>query len=46
VRLADVNGLDLSPPETEVVTAMLALASGNATEEELAAWVRRHAAPM
>ncbi len=42
VIILGLNGLDMSPPETEVVTAILSLASGNVTEEELAAWVRRH----
>ena len=46
VMFLGLNGLDLSPPETEVVTAMLSLASRNATEEELEAWVRRHAVPV
>jgi len=37
-----LNGRDLAAPEAEVVTVMLALAAGDLTEEELAAWLRSH----
>ncbi|ELR97773.1 type II toxin-antitoxin system death-on-curing family toxin [Gloeocapsa sp. PCC 73106] len=36
-----VNGIDLILREAEVVTTMLALASGEMSEEELAAWLQK-----
>ena len=36
------NGLDLSASETNVVAAMLALASGELKESEFAAWLREN----
>ncbi len=38
----DLNGWSLEAPEPEVVQTMLTVASGELTERELAAWVRRH----
>lgn len=35
-----LNGLKFEAPEPEVVTAMLAVASGKSTEAELADWLR------
>ena len=35
-----LNGLDFVAPEDEVVERMLALASGNLDEEEVAEWIR------
>jgi death-on-curing protein len=37
-----INGVDLSASNAEVVTVFLTLASGNLTEDELAAWIRKH----
>lgn len=37
-----LNGLDLRAAESEVVTTIVALASGSLTEEDLAGWVRAH----
>lgn len=36
----DLNGWDFEAEEPEVVTAMLALASGGSRESDLAAWIR------
>lgn len=36
-----VNGIDLIVPEAEVVTIMLALAAGEMSEEQLAAWLQK-----
>jgi death-on-curing protein len=38
----ELNGWALEAPEPEVVRMMLAVASGELPEEELAAWVRTH----
>jgi death-on-curing protein len=38
----EVNGFHLEAPEPEVVRVMLAFASGELTQAELAAWVREH----
>lgn len=38
----DINGWSLQAPEPEVVQAMLAVASGELAEADLAAWVREH----
>ena len=35
-----LNGLELTAPETEVVTTMVALASGTLDENALADWIR------
>jgi death-on-curing protein len=36
----ELNGVELRAPEDEVVTAMLGLAAGELSEDELAAWLR------
>ena len=38
--LLGLNGWEIEAPEQEVVTVMLALAAGEAGEEELASWLR------
>ena len=38
----ELNGWELDAPEPGVVSIMLAVAAGEATEPELAEWVRRH----
>lgn len=38
----ELNGWALEAPEPEVVRTMLAVASGDLSQEELAAWVRTH----
>jgi len=38
----ELNGWELDAPEPEVVSIMLAVAAGEATEPELAEWVRQH----
>lgn len=40
-----LNGRSLEAPEVDAVVTMLKLASGNLTEEELAAWFLAHTAP-
>lgn len=42
VVFLELNGLILKADETEVVTAMLALAAGQLSENELATWLREH----
>ncbi len=37
-----LNGLRIEAPEEEVVAIILALASGNLEETDLAAWIRQH----
>ena len=37
-----LNGLEFTAAETEVVTTMVALASGQLDEDALADWIRRH----
>ncbi len=37
-----LNGLEIQAPEDEVVSVMMALASGELGEEELAWWLRAH----
>jgi death-on-curing protein len=37
-----VNGYELTATDAEVVTEIVALASGNVTELALAAWIREH----
>lgn len=39
-----LNGWVFAAPESEVVTAMLALADGKSKEADLAAWIRRRCA--
>lgn len=39
----DLNGLELDAPEPDVVQMMLAIAAGELSEAELAAWSREHA---
>ena len=41
----ELNGWELDAPEPEVVRIMLAVAAGEATEPELADWVRQHLVP-
>ncbi len=41
----ELCGFDLEAPEAEVVRVMLAAASGELPEPELADWVRQHLAP-
>jgi death-on-curing protein len=40
-----LNGLRIDAPEEEVVGLMLALASGELDESELASWLRGHTSP-
>lgn len=40
-----VNGYELIATDADVVTTMMALASGKLTEEELAGWLREHRKP-
>jgi death on curing protein len=40
----ELNGVELKADEPEVVTVMLALAAGEMSEEQLAAWVRTRTA--
>ena len=40
----ELNGVELEADEAEVVTAMLGLAAGELSEEQLAAWVRTRSA--
>lgn len=42
----DLNGWSLEAPESEVVHVMLALASGELSEAELAIWVQAHLQPI
>lgn len=42
VVFLELNGLRFKADETEVVTVMLALAAGELSEKELAAWLRAH----
>ena len=37
-----INGRELNASDAEVVTEMLALAAGNVSEAQLAAWIRKH----
>ena len=37
-----INGLALEATDADVVTEILALAGGTVSEDELAAWIRRH----
>ena len=40
-----LNGLRIEAPEEEVVTVILALASGDLDEPDLAAWIRQNVTP-
>ncbi len=42
VAFLDLNGVELTASNTEVLTAMLALAAGEVTEAELARWIDAH----
>lgn len=42
----ELNGQRLGADDADCVTTILALAAGELAEEELAGWVRRHAAPI
>jgi death on curing protein len=42
----DLNGLELTASDAECVTTFLALAADDLTEEELAAWITAHSAPV
>ena len=42
----NLNGVNLTATDEEVVTTMLAVAAGKMTEEALAEWFREHAAPI
>lgn len=39
----DLNGYDLNATDAQCVVTMLAVAAGEVTETELAAWIRSHA---
>jgi death-on-curing protein len=41
----DINGYELTASDADCVLAMLAVASGELTEPEFAAWLRGHTAP-
>jgi len=45
VTFLGLNGLDFVAPEDEVVERMLALASGDLDEEQLARWIRSRVHP-
>ena len=45
VTFLGVNGYEFSASESEVVTAIVALASGNVSEDALADWIRQHSSP-
>jgi len=42
VTFLGINGYELEATDTEVLTEIIALASGRISEDELAAWIRRH----
>lgn len=42
----DINGWSVEAPEPEVVRIMLAVASGEAGEEELGSWIKEHLQPL
>lgn len=42
----ELNGFMLHVPEPEAVITMLAVAAGDRTEDDLAAWCREHSAPI
>lgn len=41
-----LNGLELEAPEPELVAAILAVATSEWTEADLAAWIRDHVVPL
>jgi len=41
-----VNGVEIEAAETEVVDLMVAVASGQCSEENLADWLRSHVSPL
>lgn len=41
-----LNGWDFGAPEDEVVSTMLAVASGSCSESDLAEWLRKHIVPF
>lgn len=45
ILFLELNGFRFEAPEAELVAVFLALASGDLTEEELAAWVRDYCSP-
>ena len=38
----DLNGWSIEAPEPDVVQLMVAVAAGEMSEDDLAAWLRRH----
>jgi death-on-curing protein len=40
-----INGYEITASDSEVVTTMVALASGKLSEEELAEWIHQHREP-
>lgn len=44
VTFLGINGHEFDATDADVVAEMLALADGTVSEDELAAWIRRHAA--
>jgi death-on-curing protein len=40
-----INGLELDAAETEAVSAMVGIADGSTSEEDLALWIRAHLIP-
>lgn len=45
VTFLELNGLEFDAPEAEVIAEIVALAAGATSEEQLAAWIRRHTKP-
>lgn len=41
-----LKGFELEAPEPELVAAILAVATGEWTETDLAAWIRDHLVPL
>jgi death-on-curing protein len=41
-----LNGFELTASDAELVVAILALAAGDLTEDELADWFRSHVRPV
>ena len=46
VTFLGINGYDSAASDTEVLTAILALAAGRISEEELADWISLHTTPL
>ena len=42
----ELNGLELTASDAQCVTALLALAAGDLTEEQLTEWIEGHTAPV